>query len=141
MRRKVEVVIIALIKKNNKYLLTKRYDPKNKAVHNTWQLPGGGLEFNETIIQGLHRELFEETGLKVKILQLVPYIHEKIFFNSGWHGVAICFLCEPLNENVEIKLDDEATEYGWFTHKEILKLRLHHGTAAVVKNGIKLLRS
>jgi 8-oxo-dGTP pyrophosphatase MutT (NUDIX family) len=32
-----------------------------------WMLPGGGIEFNETLIEGAVREVLEETGVTVKI--------------------------------------------------------------------------
>jgi ADP-ribose pyrophosphatase YjhB (NUDIX family) len=36
-----------------------------------WSLPGGKLEFGETLIEGVRREVREETGLEVEILGLV----------------------------------------------------------------------
>ena len=139
MRNRIEVVVIALIQKDSRYLLTKRHDPKRKLVHNTWQLPGGGLEFNETIIECLHREIREETGLKVKILKLVPYVHEEIFQKSGWHGVIVTMLCAPKNRSQTVTLDHEGSDFGWFTLAEIAKLKLHFGTLAVMKEARKYL--
>ena len=133
MHKRIQVVVVALIKRDNTFLLTKRYDPKNRSVHNSWQLPGGGLEFNETVAQCAVREAKEETGLDVKIERLIPYIHEKIFFKSGWHGVAICFLCSGISKDQQVVLNHEATEYSWFSLEEISTLRLHHGTAAFFK--------
>ena len=139
MRNRIQVVVIALIKKNGKYLLTKRYDPKRKLVHGTWQLPGGGLEFNETIIECLHREISEETGLKVKVEKLIPYIHEEIFEKDGWHGVIVTTLCKLAAGKQEIILDHEGSDWGWFTLVEIVELKLHFGTKAVINEAKKYL--
>lgn len=130
MRKRIQVVVVTLIKDGGKYLLTKRHDPKNKSVHNSWQLPGGGLEFHETISDCAVREAKEETGLDVRIVNLIPFIHEKIFFKSGWHGVAIAFLCTLKDSSQQVVLNHEATDYNWFSIGEISSLRLHHGTAA-----------
>lgn len=35
-----------------------------------WILPGGGVEFDETTVQAAEREVFEETGLTIKVRQL-----------------------------------------------------------------------
>lgn len=130
MRKRIQVVVVSLIKNGDKYLLTKRYDPRNKSVHNSWQLPGGGLEFHETVVDCAVREAKEETGLDVQIVKIIPFIHEKIFFKSGWHGVAIAFLCTLRDKNQQIVLNHEATAYNWYTLEEVDALRLHHGTKA-----------
>ena len=36
-----------------------------------WSLPGGKVEFGETLIEGVRREVCEETGLEVEILGLI----------------------------------------------------------------------
>lgn len=48
--------------------------------HKTYQFPGGHLEKNETLEQGLKREIKEETGINIKETNLKPF--EKITYYS-----------------------------------------------------------
>jgi len=43
-----------------------------------WSIPGGMLELGETLIEGVRRELREETGLNVRVLDLIE-VFERIF--------------------------------------------------------------
>ncbi len=47
-----------------------------------WSIPGGTLEVGETIVEGIARELREETGLEVKVLELIE-VFERIFPNPA----------------------------------------------------------
>ncbi len=55
--------------------------------NNTYQFPGGHLEFGETIKDCLKREIKEETGMDVNIKDLDPFMSIKYFsknyFNTG----------------------------------------------------------
>lgn len=117
--KKVTPVIIAIIKKGNKYLMTKRYDPKEKQWHDKWQFPGGELEYGEEIIDCLKREIKEELNLEINILKLIPYVHTTRFYNS--QVILVFYLCS-VKDGKKIILDKEASTYGWFTVKQILKL-------------------
>lgn len=46
-----------------------------------WSIPGGMLEVGETIGEGVARELLEETGLSVRVLDLIE-VFERIFHES-----------------------------------------------------------
>lgn len=59
------IAVSALIFEGGRILLAHRRDI------DWWNLPGGGMEVGETVEEALHREVYEETGLKVEIEQLV----------------------------------------------------------------------
>src|SRR5688500_1789112 len=116
MSKVIQIVVIGAIRHKGKYLLTQRIhkDPK---VHGKWQLPGGGLEAGETLLQCLHREIKEETNLTLKNVQLIPKVFEVL--RSDWHGVFVAFICEPNSSSFNIKLDDEASAWQWLSAKQI----------------------
>ena len=63
-----------------------------------WSIPGGTLELGETIAEGVVRELKEETGLDVRVVELIE-VFERIFPGSErpqYHFVILDYLCEPL---------------------------------------------
>lgn len=62
-----------LIIEDNK-ILTLEYQYSNQTVYN---LPGGNVDFGETMSQTLHREMTEELGIKVAIgeLAMVGEVH------------------------------------------------------------------
>lgn len=121
----IKPVVIVLIKKDNKFLMTKRvsFDPKDKEFYPyVWQFPGGGLEFGENPEETAKREMIEEIGTEIEIISLIPKIYTEV--RNNWQGVFICFLCKLKNEKSKIILNDEASEYNWFELNEISKLKL-----------------
>ena len=64
---------VVVLNKNNKVFVGKRKDnPGDK-----WQMPQGGVDKDESYINAMKRELFEETSIKnIKILKEVDRIYE-----------------------------------------------------------------
>ncbi len=63
-----------------------------------WSIPGGSLELGETLVEGVARELLEETGIEVKVGAMIE-IFERIFTETparvrGWGGAAAVSLCD-----------------------------------------------
>ena len=119
----ISIVVLALIKEGDKYLLTLRRD-SNPKMNNKWQVPGGGMEYGEGIYETLYREVMEELGVKVEVISLVPYIDTDIFIDRQM--VFITYLCKLKNTS-EIILNEEATEYRWFSLNELDNIEALHG--------------
>ncbi len=56
-----------------------------------WNLPGGGMEVGETVDEALCREVREETGLEVKVEQLVG-----VYSKPQKQEVVLTFLCQVI---------------------------------------------
>jgi ADP-ribose pyrophosphatase YjhB (NUDIX family) len=72
-----------------------------------WNLPGGGVEQDETPWDAAVREVSEETGLEVAIERLVG-----IYTKSGRNGITLCFEC--IVTGGSLRASDEADEHRYF---------------------------
>jgi 8-oxo-dGTP pyrophosphatase MutT (NUDIX family) len=71
-----------------------------------WEPPGGILEQGETIEDGLRREVYEETGLKVE-----PGPLTGVYKNMRQHIVALVFRCRPVGG--ELVESPETSAFRW----------------------------
>ena len=53
----------------------------NEPLMGQWSIPGGTLELGETLEEGTARELTEETGLEVKVIEMIE-VFERINFGA-----------------------------------------------------------
>ena len=107
-----------LLNKQGEVLLGKRNDDAEKAssdLHGegTWTMPGGKLDFQETLKDGACRELFEEIGVKVgpDELKLISVSDEIVPDN---HYVTIGFLVENFGEVPRTMEPEEIIEWKWY---------------------------
>ena len=84
-----------------------------------WDFPGGGLEADEPIMDALAREVWEETGLQVKVISPV-YIYDEV--QEEKHLVILKFVCHQ--PEGELKLSDEHESAHWFSLSELKRSEL-----------------
>lgn len=84
-----------------------------RADNGHWEPPGGVLELDERIEDGLVREIQEETGLTVKAERLTG-----VYKNIKRGIVALVFRCTP-TEGTTNADSDETRELAWLTAGEI----------------------
>jgi ADP-ribose pyrophosphatase YjhB (NUDIX family) len=96
-----------------------------------WSIPGGLLEVGETIEQGVVRELAEETGLDVQVVELIE-VFERIFpappnadgtpgdaARPQYHFVILDYLCEIRGGTIAVASD--ALEFAWAREEDLVK--------------------
>ena len=107
---------IMLAKKEKKIFVGKRID--NRAA---WQMPQGGVDQDENIVDAAKRELKEETGVSsIKIIKksdkiytydLPDYLLGKIWKGRFKGQEQTWFLAQFLGEDDEINLDQKNAEF------------------------------
>ncbi len=80
-RTPVDVAVGVLVDAQGRFLLTSR--PEGKVYAGYWEFPGGKLEAGETVEVALRRELVEELGIGIGVVQpwkveVVDYEHARV---------------------------------------------------------------
>jgi 8-oxo-dGTP diphosphatase len=104
-------VDIIIKRKDGTIVLIKRLNPPFK---DHYAIPGGFVEYGETVEQAAKREAEEETGLRIGNLKLVGVYSDPNRDPRG-HVVSVAFLADELGG--ELKASTDAKEVGVF--KEI----------------------
>ena len=110
---------------------------------NKWKgqygIPAGKVHYGEKVIDGLKREIREETDLEVygiKFLLRQEIINPKDFFKKS-HFVSLNHTCKAKSTNV--KLNNEAQSYKWVTAENALRLELNKPTKELIQYYLKVI--
>lgn len=109
-------------KQTKRYLYLLRTDSKNPC---NWGIPGGKVEENETLLEGIARECEEEMGMFPEEAKLVP-IQKFVNHTFTYHT----FFCAVDSEFAPI-LNDEHCGYAWVGEGQYPK-PLHPGLFSTV---------
>jgi len=98
---KRRVTVRGIIFKNGKLLAQQLTADHHGVERDFWCTPGGGLDENESLIDGLRREMIEETGVNPKIGRLI-FIQQ--FFDGENEQLELFFNIENVNDFDNINL-------------------------------------
>lgn len=104
-------VVAAVIQHGNHIFAAKRKAGGGSSLK--WEFPGGKVEAGESASQALHREIFEELGIDIKVGQLIGT------FNTQLDNYLIeleCYWCTSQDREVTLSSHEEA---GWFEPIEL----------------------
>jgi 8-oxo-dGTP diphosphatase len=117
-----------ILTKDGKVILVKRiFDP----YKNHWALPGGIVEYGETVEIAVVREAKEETGLDIKIEKLAGVYSDPNRDPRG-HFVSVCFLCVPVGG--ALTTSEETKEVEAFSKEEIKSIKLAFDHEKILKD-------
>ncbi|MEV0294209.1 NUDIX domain-containing protein [Nocardia sp. NPDC050710] len=112
-------------------------------IHRTdndrYSIPGGGLEAGETITQALMREVKEETGIDVRVTELIGIFSNPehvIAYDDGEvrQEFSICFHADPIGG--DLRTSSESKEVRWVAPKDISSLNVHPSITLRIERGL-----
>ena len=131
-----QLAVSGAIFRDDKVLLVRRARSPAKGFYS---FPGGRVEFGETLHAALHREIDEETALKIEIIGLAGW-REVVPGNSGdGHYLIMSFAArwragEPV-------LNDELDDFKWLAPDALGDLKVTGGLQEVIQAARDLLRA
>ncbi|MEU0276832.1 NUDIX domain-containing protein [Streptomyces sp. NPDC006307] len=96
----------AVVREDGRLLAIRRAD------NGTWELPGGVLELAESPEEGVAREVWEETGIRVEVDELTG-----VYKNTARGIIALVFRCKPSGGTERTSAESLAVD--WLTPAEV----------------------
>ncbi len=121
------LTVDAVVERNDEILLIKR---KNPPFEDRWALPGGFVEYGETVEKAVKREVMEEAGVEVELKGILGVYSEPGRDPRG-HVVSVCFVANAVGEG---KAGSDAKEARFFPLEEIGKEKLAFDHARILED-------
>lgn len=120
--KKIEAVV-AIIKKNGKYLIQKR--PPKGLLADLWEFPGGKRKAGEKLEEALHREIKEELSAETKKEKFLTRVHHAY---TQFQVTLYAYECSLKNE---LLLNQD--HHKWVTLKALRRYPVPSGSAKIIK--------
>jgi 8-oxo-dGTP diphosphatase len=129
-----QLAVSAAIFRDGKVLLVRRARSPGRGFYS---LPGGRVEFGESLHTALHREVREETGLEIEIVGLAGWREVLPSASGGGHYLIMSFAARWAGR--EPILNDEHDDFIWIEPGNFGDLKLTGGLPEVVSAAKRLL--
>ena len=125
----------AVVFRGEQVLLIKRGKEPFKGQ---WSIPGGGLEYGETLHAGIKREVAEETGVEIDIIALLE-VYENLPERSGdHHNIMVDYIAAW--KSGEPVAGDDAVAAQFFPYEEALSRVAWDLTRTAIRDAFKHLQ-
>ena len=130
---------------NGRTLLIKR---GSEPLLGQWSIPGGTLELGESLQEGVAREMREETGLEVRVQEMIE-VFDRIFLEPEaklvdgktrprYHYVIVDYLCERLSGTPQAGGD--VTDLAFASEGELVNFHLTPTAMRVLRRAFAMHR-
>ena len=104
------VGVAAIVIRDGQVLIGRRLSASHG--HDTWQFPGGHLEFGESVAHCALREVAEETGLEAVVTGYGPFTND-IFVEAGKHYITLFVLVSAPVGQPQVMEPEKCAEWRW----------------------------
>ena len=130
-----QLAVSAAIFRDDKILLVRR---ARFPARGFYTLPGGRVEFGETLHAALRREVLEETALEIEIAGLAGWREVLPATSGGGHYLIMSFAARWVGG--EPVLNHELDDFKWLPPETLGDLTVTDGLAEVIRSARGLLR-
>ena len=130
-----QLAVSAVIFRDGKLLLLRR---AKSPGHGFWSLPGGRVEFGESLHTALAREVDEEAGLKIEIVALAGW-REVLPSTGGSGGHYLIMSFAARWKANDVRLNEEHDDFKWVEPGRFGDLKLTGGLPEVVEAARRLI--
>ncbi len=123
---RINIACCGIIVNKGKVLITKR---SVSPFLGKYVLPGGKLDFGESLIECLKREVYEETGLEMKNVKFFDYY--ELFLNKKYYLI-MYFICNVASSKLKINRD-EISDVKWIGKEEIEDFDIAPGSKKILE--------
>jgi 8-oxo-dGTP diphosphatase len=124
-----QLAVSAAIIRGDRILLVRRARSPAKGFYS---LPGGRVEFGESLHAALHREVDEETALKISIVDLAGWREVLPGTSGGGHYLIMSFAARWISG--EPVLNDELDDFRWLAPDSLGDLKLTDGLVQMIQS-------
>lgn len=118
-----KITAVAFLHKGDKVFVAKRADSK-KFLPGVYELPGGHIEFGESMEMGLVREMEEEFNVTV-LVEDPFYTFTYLNKDKTKHTLEVVYFTRLLDDKQKIKLNpQDHSEFKWLNKEEVEELLL-----------------
>jgi ADP-ribose pyrophosphatase YjhB (NUDIX family) len=129
-----QLAVSAAIFRDGKVLVVRRARSPAKGFYS---LPGGRVEFGETLHAAIHREVAEETALKIEIADLAGWREVMPTTEGGGHFVILSFAAHW--SAGEPALNEELDDFKWLSPDVLGDLKTTAGLQEVIRSARRIL--
>jgi 8-oxo-dGTP diphosphatase len=121
----------------------------SEPLRGEWSIPGGTLELGETLEEGVAREVLEETGIMIRVIELIE-VFDRIYGEDGtiaartqknprFHYVIVDYLCERIGG--EPRAGSDVTDVAFVFEEELGKYHLTETARRILKKAFAMDRA
>ena len=123
--RRPEICVGAIARRDDSLLLIQR---GRGAAVGEWSVPGGRVEFGESLAEAARRETAEETGLEVVVGDVIGWV-ERV--SAEHHFVIVDFAVTVVGGT--LRAGDDAADVRWVAVNDLGSVKLVDGLLAFLQ--------